>query len=122
MSAVWIEQSFERVRKLQLNNSMAKSIKAKTMEFTALDNQPFSVVGDVCTGTHYQVRYFSDVTLLELHSNSVTAISFTTDILWNAVWVFACQKGYSSTVKAVQKSLQTRPRTMCLQYRVGNKA
>jgi hypothetical protein len=54
------------------------------MEFIALDNQSFSVVGDVgfrdwlSTGTHYQVRYFSDVALPELHSNGVTAISFTT--------------------------------------------
>jgi hypothetical protein len=32
------------------------------------------------TGTQYQVRYFSDVALPELHSNSVTAISFTADI------------------------------------------
>ena len=79
------------------------------MEFMVLDNQPFSDVGDVgfrrlrSTGAHYQVRYFSDVVLLELHSNSVTAISFTTYELWNAVRVFACQKRYSSTVKAVQK-------------------
>jgi hypothetical protein len=53
------------------------------MGFIALDNQPFSIVGDVgfcdwsSTGTHYQVRYFSDVALTKLHSNSVTAISFT---------------------------------------------
>ena len=32
------------------------------------------------TGTHYLVRYFSDLALPELHSNSITAISFTTDI------------------------------------------
>ena len=54
------------------------------------------------TGTHYQVSYFSDV-LPELHSNSVTAINFMTYMLWNAVWVFMCQKRHSSTVKAVQK-------------------
>jgi hypothetical protein len=32
------------------------------------------------TGTQYQVLYFSDVVLPELHSNRVTAINFTTDI------------------------------------------
>ena len=32
------------------------------------------------TGTDYQGRYFLDVALPELHSNSVTAISFTTGI------------------------------------------
>ena len=32
------------------------------------------------TGTHYQVLYFSNVALPELHNNTVTAISFTTDI------------------------------------------
>jgi hypothetical protein len=57
MSAVWIEQSFERVR-FQRDNSKAKSIDAKIMAFIALDNQPFFVVGDVgfrdwsSTGTH----------------------------------------------------------------------
>ena len=81
-----------------------KSIKAKILEFIALDNQPFSVVGDVdfvewlSTGTHYQVHYFSDIALPALHSTS-----FTTYILWNAIWVFACQKRYSSTIKAVQQ-------------------
>ena len=39
MSAVWIEQSFERVRTFQRDNSKAKSIKAKIMEFIALDIQ-----------------------------------------------------------------------------------
>ena len=49
------------------------------MEFIALDNQPFSVVGDVGFhrlvehGIHYQVYYLSDVALLELHSNTVIA-------------------------------------------------
>ena len=32
------------------------------------------------TCTHYQVCCFSDVALPELHSNSITAISLTTDI------------------------------------------
>jgi hypothetical protein len=35
------------------------------------------------TGTHYQVHYFSDVALPQLHSNSVTAISFTTG-MWTS--------------------------------------
>ena len=43
MSAVWIEQSTT----FQRDNSKAKSINAKIMGFIALDNQPFSVVGDV---------------------------------------------------------------------------
>ena len=108
-SSQQVVQSFERVRRFQKDNSKAKSIKAKIMEFIALGNQPFSVAVD----------------LPELHINSVTAISFTTYILWNDVWVFACQKIYSNTVKVVQKSLQTsrqRPRMLCLQYCVGNKA
>ena len=33
--------------------------------------------------THYQVRYFSDVALLQLHSDGVTAISFTPD-MWTS--------------------------------------
>ena len=107
MSAVWIEQSFERVTTFQRDNAKAKSIKAKIMEFIALDNQPFFFAAWSSTGTHYQMRYFSDVALPELHSNGVTAFSFMSYILWIAVWVFACQKRYSSTVKAVQKSLQT---------------
>ena len=56
------------------------------MEFIALDNQPFSVV-DVGFRRLVEHRhtlpsrsYFSDVALQELHSNNVTAISFTTDI------------------------------------------
>ena len=63
---VQVEQSFERVRTFERDNSKAKSINAKTMEFIALDNQPFSVVNDVdfrrlvehltsSPGTHYQV-------------------------------------------------------------------
>ena len=54
------------------------------MEFIALDNQPFSFMGDFgfrdwsSTGTHYQVRYFSDVALPELHSICVTDIAFMT--------------------------------------------
>ena len=56
------------------------------MEFIALDNQPFSVMGDV--GFHRMVvhrytlsmHYFSDVALPELHINSITAISFMIDI------------------------------------------
>ena len=47
MSAVWMEQSFQRVTTFQRDNSKAKSIKAKIMEFIAIDNQLFSVVGDV---------------------------------------------------------------------------
>jgi hypothetical protein len=61
------------------------------------------------TGTHYQVRYFSDIALPELYCNCVTAISFKTYILWNAVWVFACQKRYISAVKAVQKPTPAKP-------------
>jgi hypothetical protein len=57
-------------------------INAKIMEFIALDNQPFSVIVDVgfhnWSSTSYQVRYYSDVSLPELHSNSVIAICFTT--------------------------------------------
>ena len=83
-SSQQVEQSFERVKQFQRHNSKVKPINAKIMEFIALNNQPFSVVGDVgfrnwsSTGTHYQLRYFSDVALPELHSSSVTAISFTT--------------------------------------------
>ena len=55
------------------------------MEFIALTNQPFSVVGDVGFRRLVEHRYTlpsasSDVAQTELHSNSVTAISFTTDI------------------------------------------
>ena len=42
---VQVEQSFER--KFQRDNSKAKSIKAKIMEFITLDNQPIYAVGDV---------------------------------------------------------------------------
>ena len=103
-------------------------MNVKIMEFIVLDNQPFSVVDDVGFRrlvehlepwyTLSSRRYFSDVALPELHINSITAISFTTYILCNAVWVFACPKRYSNTVKAVHKILQTskpRTRTMCLQ-------
>jgi hypothetical protein len=45
--AVKVEQSFEIVTTFQRDNSKPKSINAKIMEFIALDNQPFSVVGDV---------------------------------------------------------------------------
>jgi hypothetical protein len=60
MSAVWVEQSFERVRRFQQN-----TFKAKIMEFKALENQPFSVVGDVGFRrlVEHQVRYLSDVEL-----------------------------------------------------------
>jgi hypothetical protein len=44
---VQVKQSFERVRKFQRDNSKAKSVNAKIMEFIALDNQPSSVVDDV---------------------------------------------------------------------------
>ena len=87
-----------------------KSIKAKIMEFIALDSQPFSVVGDVGFHRLVEHRYTLPSALFfrpKLDSISVDANSFTTYIyIWNAVWVFACQKRYSSTVKAVQKSLQ----------------
>ena len=66
------------------------------------------------TGTHYQVHNFSDVALPELHGNSITAISFTTYILWNAVWVFECQKSYSSTVKAVQNKSANTGHEQCV--------
>ena len=78
MSAVWVEQSFERVRTFQRDNSKTKFINAKRMEFLALDSQLCSVVSDVGfrdwsnTCTHYHVRYLSDVALPELHSNSFT--------------------------------------------------
>uniref|UniRef100_A0A4W5RC44 NADP-dependent oxidoreductase domain-containing protein n=1 Tax=Hucho hucho TaxID=62062 RepID=A0A4W5RC44_9TELE len=49
-----------------------------------------------------------------LHSNSVTAISFTTYILWNTVWVFACQKRYSSTVNAAQKKSANTGHERCV--------
>jgi hypothetical protein len=54
------------------------------MEFIVLDNQSFSVEGDVGFRQLVEHRYtltsvlFLDVALPELHSNSVTAISFTT--------------------------------------------
>jgi hypothetical protein len=44
---VQVKQSFERVRTFQRDNSKAKSINAKIMEFIALDNQPLSVVDEV---------------------------------------------------------------------------
>ena len=68
------------------------------MEFIVLDNQPFSIVGDVGFRRLVERRYtqpsrcyFSDVSLPELHSivethipellaMDVTAISFATDI------------------------------------------
>ena len=94
-------QSFERVRTFQRDNSKAKSINAKIMEFIAFDNQPFSVmdyVGFRRLVEHLEPwytlpsrRYFSDAALPELHSivethihelfaMGITAINFTTDI------------------------------------------
>ena len=86
MSAVWLKQSFERVTTFQRDNSKAKSIKAKIMELIALDNQPFSVVGDVGVRRlveHRSSVLFSDVALPELHSNSVTVISLALVIKHN---------------------------------------
>jgi hypothetical protein len=114
MSAVWIEQvkqSFERVTKFQRDNSKAKIIKAKIMEFITLDNQPFSVVGDVgfCRLVEHRLTLpnalFFDAALPELHSNSITAIIFKTYI-----WVFACQKdtiALSKLYKKVSKQTNT---------------
>ena len=78
LSSQQVEQSFERVRTFQRDNSKTN---AKIMGFIALDNQPFSVVDDVgfrrlvehqytLTSSHY----LSDVALPELHSNIVTSI------------------------------------------------
>ena len=76
------------------------------------------------TGTHYQVCYFSDVALPELHSNSVTDISFTT--YYGMPFGSLRVKKYTVALsKQYKKSLQTsKPQTrmMRLQYPVGNKA
>jgi hypothetical protein len=79
-----VNKSSSHLKEEEHFSEITQSINVKIMEFIALDNQPFSVVGDVglhdwsSTGTHNQVRYFSDVALPELHSNIVTAISFAT--------------------------------------------
>jgi hypothetical protein len=95
---VQVEQSFERGRTFQQDNSKrGNPLNAKIMEFIALDNQPFSVVYHRLVEhlepwyTLSSRRYSSGVVLPELHSivethihellaMGVTAICFTTDI------------------------------------------
>ncbi len=95
---------FEKARKFPSDGVKAKGITQTTMEFVALDNQPFSVVEDVGFRRlieHIEPRYvmpsrrhFSEVCLPELFNVAAThvhehiaadisAISFTTDI-WSS--------------------------------------
>ncbi|PIO25134.1 hypothetical protein AB205_0043580 [Aquarana catesbeiana] len=92
---------FEKVKKYASNSPKAHAITAKIMEFTALDNQPFSVVEHIGfrrLKQHIEPRsslpsrcYFADTSLHELFSSvrkhvqelmttDIIAISFTTDI------------------------------------------
>jgi hypothetical protein len=73
------------------------------------------------TGTQYQVCYFSDVALPELHGNGVTAISFTT-YYGTPFGSLRVIKDTVALSKLDKKVCKHRPQTMCLQYRVGNKA